>query len=261
MPEQKKTLGLVLSGGGARGIAHLGLLKALEKMGGRPQRISGTSAGALIGAFYCAGFSVEEIRSIILDNKFFKWYDFAFSKKGILKISSNEKMLRKYLRDRTFRSLQVPLSVSAVDVQSGEVVVMDSGDLVSALLASSAIPVLFEPVKRMGRSLIDGSAGDCLPVAAIAGKTDVLIGSYVNPVIKTKKQMDMLEVFDRGFHLALRHEVEAKRPEFDLLLEPPQLVNYSMFDFKKGEEILDAGCAFAMRNKDKILTLLDSNGD
>ncbi|NBQ48964.1 MAG: patatin, partial [Sphingobacteriia bacterium] len=93
----KVKVGLALSGGGARGIAHLGLLKALEELGVSLSVLSGTSAGAMISAFYSAGFSIEEIFSIVVENNFFRWHDFAFSKKGLLTVESNEKLFRNYL--------------------------------------------------------------------------------------------------------------------------------------------------------------------
>lgn len=242
----KIKIGLALSGGGARGIAHLGLLKALEELGVSLSVLSGTSAGAMISAFYAAGFSIEEIFSIVVENNFFKWHDFAFSKKGLLTVESNEKLFRSYLGNRTFSTLKIPIFLSAADVQTGELVKLSEGDLVSAILASSAIPMLFEPVLREGKLLIDGSAGDCFPVEAIRQSCDVLIGSYTNSIAATSRKLGMAEIFDRGYHMSLYSEVAIKKNHCELFLEPPRLSDYSMFDFKKAEEIYQIGYDYAL---------------
>ena len=147
--KNSKKIGLSLSGGGARGIAHLGLLKALEELSIRPDILSGTSAGTMVSAFYGAGFSITEIFKVISDNDFFKWQDFAFSKQGLLKVNSNEKLLRRFLGDLTFDKLRLPVYLSATDVQKAEVLHLDSGDVVSAILASSAIPFLFNQILNL----------------------------------------------------------------------------------------------------------------
>lgn len=249
----KIKIGLALSGGGARGIAHLGVLKALEEFNIPISVMSGTSAGAMISAFYASGFSIDEILSIVVGNNFFKWYDFAFSKKGLLKIESNEKLFRSFLGERSFSTLKIPVYLSAADVQTGKVVVLSRGDVVTAVLASSAIPVLFEPVLREGKLLIDGSAGDCFPVDAIRNKCDVLIGSYVNSVSKTTRKLEMPELFDRGYHMSLYPEVAEKIDRCEVYLEPPLLANYSMFDFKKAEELFEIGYKYALRHKQQLL--------
>lgn len=141
-------IGLVLSGGGALGIAHIGVLKALEEAGIRPDIISGTSSGAVIGAFYAAGYSISQIMYIITTNTIFHYNDIAWSTSGLLKSEANEKMYRKYFRHKYFKDLAIPLSISATDILNGKTIFYSSGDVVKVLLASTAIPVLFEPVNK-----------------------------------------------------------------------------------------------------------------
>jgi NTE family protein len=113
-------LGLVLSGGGARGIAHIGVLKALEEFEIKPDMISGTSSGAIIGAFYAAGFSIPEITDVIKTNKVFRFADLSLSTSGFLKTKSNEEMFRKYFKKKIFQELDIPLFISATDLLNGK---------------------------------------------------------------------------------------------------------------------------------------------
>jgi NTE family protein len=106
--------------------------------------------------------------------------------------------------------------------------------------------VLFEPVLREGKLLIDGSAGDCFPVEAIRQSCDVLIGSYTNSIAATSRKLGMAEIFDRGYHMSLYSEVAIKKNQCELFLEPPRLSDYSMFDFKKAEEIYQIGYDYAL---------------
>lgn len=248
-------MGLVLSGGGARGLAHLGVIKLLEENNIRPDLISGTSAGALMGAFYAAGYGIEEIAAIIRKSSLFHLSSLAWSKAGLLKGNSNEKLLRSHLGKRRLEDLQIPLYISAVDIMKGEVVTLNQGDLVKALLASSAIPVLYEPVKVKNRLLIDGSALECFPTEPLLKKCDALLGVYVNPVKPTAKKLNMMEIFDRGYHLTVYHEVERKKQHCQVYLEPPELSRYGMFDLKKADEIIEIGYKAAKAAQSKILAL------
>lgn len=224
----KAKLGLVLSGGGARGIAHIGILKVLEELGVKPDIISGTSSGAIIGAFYAAGYSITEITDIIKSNSIFHLSDMAWSTSGVLKMKANEKMYRKYFKKDSIQDIKIPLYISATDILSGKSVFYSSGDIVNAIIASSAIPVIFEPVKYKNRLLIDGSATSCFPIEPLMNKCDTIIGVYVNPVKKVRTISGMINIFDRGFHLSLYKDVQQKKAYCDLFIEPPLLTGHTM---------------------------------
>jgi len=252
---KNKTIGLVLSGGGARGIAHIGILKALEELGVKPNIISGTSTGAAIGAFYAAGYSVSQIEEIILNNHFFHFSDFAWSNSGLLSTHGNEEMFRKYFKHKSFKDLKLPLYISATDILAGKTVFYASGDVVNVILASSALPLVFKPVKYKNRLLIDGSTISCFPIEPLIKKCDMIIGAYVNPVSKIKSISGMRNIFDRGIHLTLYKDVEKKKEFCDLFIEPPALRNYNMFDFKHGKDLLEIGYRYTIRQKEKISAL------
>jgi NTE family protein len=250
-----KKIGLVLSGGGARGIAHIGVLKGLQELGIEPGVISGTSSGAVIGAFFAAGYTPSEIAEIIFGNKFFHFSDLAWNTSGFLASDENEKMFRTYLKRKRFNDLNIPLYVSATDILKGEAVFFSSGDVVKAILASSAIPIIFAPVHYKNRMLIDGSAITCFPTEPLLNKCEALIGVYVNPINKIRGISGMINIFDRGYHLTLYNEVRPKKILCDVFIEPAELVNYSMFDFKKGKELIEIGYKSVMKQRKKFLSI------
>src|SRR4051812_29128314 len=130
-------IGLALSGGGARGVAHLGVLKALLEHGIEPAMISGVSAGAIAGSLYAAGYQPDEILEIIISTKMFRFLRPAMSRVGILKMDRTDAIYLKYLTGNSFEALKIPLIVSATNLNRGETVYFDRGELIKPIQASS----------------------------------------------------------------------------------------------------------------------------
>lgn len=162
-------IGLVLGGGGARGYAHIGVLRALLEHDCKPVAISGCSMGGLVGAFFAAGKTPAEIVTFIEELNFLGLLDIG-KLGGMIGTRKLEAMLRERLPAR-FEDLELPLAVTAVDVQRGEVLILRSGDLATALLASAALPGILGPVKRGGRYFVDGGLLNNLPVDVIKTMT------------------------------------------------------------------------------------------
>jgi NTE family protein len=135
---EKYNLGIVLSGGGARGIAHLGVLKALEEIGVKPDVISGTSAGAIVGSFYASGHKPEEILDIVLNTTLFSSLRPALGR-GFLRMDRAELIYKKHLAPATFENLKTPLYISATNIINGEAVYFNEGDLILPIMAASSI--------------------------------------------------------------------------------------------------------------------------
>src|SRR5690606_32106883 len=157
-------VGLVLSGGGLRGIGHLGAIKALEEHGYRPAIISGCSMGAIIGAFYAAGYSVDAMLDIIEANNLFPTTSFRLRTSGFVDNRFLSRLIQKHIPQNTFETLKMPLYVSATNFISGASEYFHSGQLDEALLASSSIPLLFPSVKHNDSVYYDGGILDNLPV-------------------------------------------------------------------------------------------------
>jgi len=249
-------IGLVLSGGGTRGLAHLGVLKALAEMGIKPDIISGTSSGAIIGVLYSAGYSLEAIAEIFKINKIFQFNNLAWNNSGLLKSESCEKICKLYLKKKSFEDLQIPLIISATDILKGKTLFFSSGNLPKIIAASSALPVLFEPVRYKSHLLIDGSTISCFPVEPLVRRCNFIIGSYTNPVNEIKVITRITQLIDRSIHLCLLNDVNQKKNYCDLFIEPPLLTNYSMFDFKKVDEIREVGYEYTMGMKNEIQKLI-----
>lgn len=149
-------IGLVLSGGGARGFAHAGVIKALQEFGITINEISGVSAGSVIGAYYAAGFSIDEIISVTKRLELFRVIDVRLLRPGLFRLNSIRKGLNTHLKGISFDQLNIPLTVTATDFENGLSCFINSGNVVEAILASSAIPALFDPVAYEGRKLVDG---------------------------------------------------------------------------------------------------------
>lgn len=176
----KRRIGLVLSGGGARGFAHIGVLRVLERHGVVPDVIAGTSMGAVLGALYAAGVRADELYEIADDLSWRDLIDLSLSA-GLLKGEKLNAFLAEHLPE-TFEELDIPLAVTTTDVESGEQVVFLEGELVPAVRASTCYPGAFEPIRIQGRTLADGGIVNNLPVeAASILQATFTIASDVTP--------------------------------------------------------------------------------
>ena len=156
MSKKKLKIGLALGGGGALGIGHVGVLEILEENGIHVDMIAGTSMGAIVGAAYASGVKTEEMRDFANKIKTFDLVDFKFQKGAVFSGASAEKWIRNCLKCDTFEELTMPFSCVACDLLNGDMVVLDSGDLIKSVRASMSVPGIFKPVELDGRYLVDG---------------------------------------------------------------------------------------------------------
>ncbi len=245
-------VGFALSGGGARGIAHLGVVKALDEMNIRPDMISGTSSGAILGTFLAAGFTPDNLLAYIKENKIVSSLKLAMSRTGLLKMDAAIKLYATYMGVKTFEELSIPLIISATDLVKAESVYFDSGDLFIPMQASSAIPVLFKPLPHNDMLLVDGGLINNLPVEPLMGKCDVIVGIHSNPVGLNDQLGSMRKVMERCFHLAVRNTIETRRAACDLFIEPSKLSGFRVFDVSKAEQIFEIGYTHTMAQKEAI---------
>lgn len=166
----KRTLGLVLGGGGARGIAHVGFLQALHEEEVYPDYIVGCSMGSIVGAAYAAGIEPIKLKDIALN---LKLRDLAqpnlggLRAMGILKTEKVRELLVSVMGDITFDQLKIPFRCNAVDIMSGKAVVFSEGSVIDAIIASSSIPSVFEPLRKNGMVFLDGGVLDRMPAQIV----------------------------------------------------------------------------------------------
>ncbi len=245
-------IGLVLSGGGARGFAHLGVIKGLLEQGFRFDMISGVSAGAVAGALYAQGYSPDAILDIFLTTRLFKFIRPATNFKGFFRSDRMEKLCELYLPHNSFEGLKLPLYVSATDIQAGQTVFFSEGPLIRPLLASGSVPVMFEPVQIGGRLLVDGGVLNNLPVEPLLGKCDFIIGIHTNPCGPGRPLKNVRSILERTLLLAIHNNVPERARQCDLYIEPPSLCNYTTMDSAKAQEIFDIGYQFTLESAPRI---------
>jgi len=255
----KPSIGLGLSGGGVRGISHLGVLKALNEAGIFPNQVSGSSAGAIVGAMYCQGYSPDEVLKIIIETNYFKLLRPAISWKGLFNLDSLAQLLKTYLPHNDFSALKTTLIVAATDIGKGEVVYFDSGKLIDPILASSCIPGMFEPILYDSRYLVDGGVLNNLPVEPLQSSCEVLIGVNCNHLPELGKVRNVKNLIERAVMMNLNFNVYTRKGACDYFIEAPGLGKYGVFDLKKAPELFQAGYQQAMRVIEASPTLLELN--
>ncbi|WP_373513243.1 patatin-like phospholipase family protein [Persicitalea sp.] len=239
--------GLVLSGGGARGISHLGAVKALYEHGIHPDIISGTSAGAITGGLLAYGYAPEDILEMILSTSFVRYVRPTFGGSGLLRMDRLEEIYRKYIPENTFECLKTPFVVSATDIFAGETVYFREGELARPVLASSCLPGLFAPMEYQGRHLVDGGVLSNMPVEPLEGVADYIIGVHCNPFKLLHPPRNTREVVYRSLILAVHAKTKERFEKCNLLLEAPQLGDFSVYDLRKARELFVLGYRHAQQ--------------
>lgn len=234
-------LGLALSGGGAKGFAHLGVFKALEEKGIRPDIISGTSAGALAGALYADGNTPENILSFFEKKAFKEFAELAIPKSGIFKANKLKQFLKDHLKAKNIEDLNIPLKIVATDIENGTSVVFDKGPLVPAILASCAFPIIFSPIKIGQIHYLDGGLFKNFPVSTIRNECDIIIGVNVTPLTKQQYKNSLLYIAERSFHYASVANAIPDRKLCDILIEPIEIAKYPMFSLDHSSNLFDIG--------------------
>ncbi len=246
MPKRYNT-GLVLSGGGARGFAHLGVIRALEEQGISPEVISGVSAGSIVGAFYADGYSPDEILAMFIEKKIFSLVRFTVPRSGFLKLTGLRDLIRTYLRAKTFEALKIPLWIAVTNLNKGRVEYFHKGPLADVVIASSSIPVLFEPHRIGDHKYIDGGVFDVLPVTPIRNQCKQLIGVNINPHYEEKNISGLLKVAEWSFYLRILASVNANMENCDVRIDPKGLKGYGIFDMSKARAMYRIGYEEAKR--------------
>ena len=256
-PKASYTLGIALSGGSARGLAHIGVLKALEEYNLAPQVISGTSMGALIGVLYAAGHSPAHILNLVKKEHLYNLVSLKLGKNGLLKLNPITRILKEEISADNFSALKIPFYLSVANISEGKNEVKEEGPLFEYVLASISIPVLFMPQQINGKTYIDGGLYDNLPAQSIRGKCQTLIGVTVNFHESVYEFKGLRDIFQRIFNLAIEQNVAASRPLCDFLIEPRETQNYSLWDFDKVDELVELGYETAVKAiKEDILPSL-----
>ncbi|MEM4703183.1 MAG: patatin-like phospholipase family protein [Candidatus Pacearchaeota archaeon] len=261
MPKKKYNLALVLSGGGARGMAHIGVLEILEKSNIVPNVIIGTSAGALVGGMYAAGVLDKFKKELIGKKKEIKkilrvWP----SREGLIKTDKLERELKKLIGERKIEELDKKFIAVSVDLLTGKKVLIEEGTLCQAILASIAIPLVFPPLHREGTLLVDGGLEDPLPIDEgfrLARKVIAVDITRSIDKIPKKDKYNFVDILERALIIIQSEISEAalKKYRHNLVVLKPD-VNINTLEFSRSKEAISIGEEETKKNLEKIKELL-----
>ena len=241
-------LGIVLSGGGARGIAHIGVLKALDEMGIKFSIASGTSAGSIVASLYSYGYKPDEIFDIIKNLSIFKSVSPAWTWAGLLKMDGLEALLRKHIPENNFNALKIPLTIAATEIRKGHIHYFTEGELIPAVVSSCSIPAVFNPISFNGGLYVDGGLLDNLPVLPIRDKCDFIVASHCNHISSEFDARNFKMMIERSLLMAISSNTMVSRQMCDVVIEPSRMDRFSSFDIGKAIEIFDYGYQFTKQN-------------
>ncbi len=257
----RKKIGIALSGGAARGFAHIGVLKVLVENNIPIDYIAGTSAGSIVGAGIACGLSIEESIAIGKKMSWFRMTGFSYSAKGILSNASMGDFLTKNFPYKKIEDLPIPFAAVACDLETGEEVVFrDKGDLATAIRASCAIPGVFAPVESDGRLLIDGGVVSLVPTKAVQNLgADIVIAVDVNASGATYwgKPSTFLGVFVQSAMMLLRTAGKSQHYRADSVIIP-DIAHLRPDEIGKMSEFIEAGEKAALGKIDEIKKLIET---
>ena len=247
---QTHRVGIVLSGGGIRGAAHVGVLEALADQAVAPTALAGASAGSFAAAMYATGMTTEAMLDAFRASDVFSWSYFGLPRKaGLLDSEALLKVLYNVFGEKTFADTgHRELHIVATDLLKGKPHFFGVGPLALAVMASSAFPGLISPVEHQGCVFIDGGVLNNLPVEPLVGRCEILIGVHANPIPEaTPEQVDgPIAVAQRAFQLSTHVGLEARLPSCDFVIEPEGLIEIGMFEHARTDEAFRIGYEAAL---------------
>lgn len=246
-------LGLALSGGGAKGFAHIGVFKMLEECALRPDVIVGTSVGSLMGALFADGYSASEIKELFTGREFSEFAQLQLPKSGLFDSKRFHYFLKRHLRAKNIEDLQIPLIIMATDLDNGESHEFRTGSIVEAVTASCSIPIIFSPVVIDGIHYVDGGLFHNFPVSIIREECDKVIGVNVSPLVPQKYKQTIYHIAERSYHYMFRANTLEDREMCDVLIEAEEFGLYKTFDIENVELISNIGYIAAGRAFEKVL--------
>ncbi len=239
--KKKYEIGIALGGGGQRGFAHFGILKALNEKGIYPDMISGVSAGAIAGAFIADGKEPEEAFNLLKKNKFADFTRIIFPIDGFFSLDKLNDNLKNLIEADDVKDLKLPFYAAATNLTDGTVEYFDEGPLHTIIQASSSIPVVFSPVEIDGKLYVDGGIFDNVPVTPLLGKCKKIIAVNVNPMKKAKSIKNFLQVADRVTHLVVNQTIKDIKDKCDIFIEPKRTIEYEILSSDHPDKLFEIG--------------------
>ncbi|KRG14147.1 esterase [Virgibacillus soli] len=249
-------IGLALGSGGARGFAHLGVLKILQEHSIPIDVIAGSSMGALVGCFYAFGHNLEQLIRLSIAFQRNHYLDFTIPKMGFIEGKRIENLINLFMHGKNLEELKIPVKVMTTDLQTGEKVEFSKGNIARIVRASIAIPGIFTPVKINGRLLVDGGVVDKIPISTVRKMgADIVLASDVAIVNKKAEITTVYDVIMQSLDIMQTEIGTVKEGESDLMLRP-HVEEFSARSFKNIKDIIKRGEEETLRQLPKIKQLI-----
>ena len=249
VPKKPARIGLVLGGGAARGFAHIGVIQVLEEAGIRPALVVGTSAGSVVAAFYASGKNgaqLQQVAETMEEATFADWTLPLFSR-GLLRGEALARYVSTQVNGRLIENMPLPLGIVATDLNSGQGVLFQRGDIATAVRASSAVPALFQPVKVAGREYVDGGLVSPVPVRyARQMGAELIIAVDISDPPEGNAASDTLQVLLQTFSIMGKSINNFELRDAEIVVRPT-LTGVASSDFGARRRSIEAGRA-AMRS-------------
>ncbi|MDE6444100.1 MAG: patatin-like phospholipase family protein [Muribaculaceae bacterium] len=249
------TVGMALSGGGAKGFSHIGVLKAFESFGIRPDILSGVSAGSIAASLYGAGLTTDDIVQCFAEaSGFSDFTEWAIPKEGFLKLNRFGKLLESWLPVRNLEDMKIPTVICATDFDHGKSVGWSKGEIVPRVMASCSIPIIFQPVKINGVNYVDGGVLRNLPAWAIRDYCTTLYGLDCSPMKRTYHyKPSVIEIAYRSFHLMTKANTPQDIRLCDHVITIDSLSHIKTFELSALRHGVKVGYETGCRALEKIL--------
>ncbi|MDE6277559.1 MAG: patatin-like phospholipase family protein [Muribaculaceae bacterium] len=234
-------LGVALSGGGARGLAHAGALMAIEEAGLCPDVIAGVSAGSVVAVLYAAGCKPIEIASIFSERGFRDFAEFKLGGGGLFVIKRFEKFILSHLKGaRKMEDLKIPTYIGATDFDNGRPAIFHKGPIGPRMVASCSIPIVFTPVNIDGTNYVDGGVLRNMPAWIIRDKCDLLIGINVSP-LRDYDTSSVIGAAMRTYNLMAKANQAEDMAICDVAVETSEIASYKVFDLSHIHKVFVSG--------------------
>ncbi len=254
--QSPKEIGIVLSGGGVRGVAHVAILKVLEEYNLAPTQLAGSSSGAIVAALYAAGYPPKDIFDFLKTHaKIFQWRRLNYQKPGVLDAESYAEIYDPWLVGKTFEDLNKTVYICATDLLNAKFQFFSSGDLIRPLLASAAVPGVFTPIEIGDTLYVDGGTMNNFPVEPLIGRCDLLIGSFISPinVIKKEEVTNIVHLMNRATALNFYASSLNKFHLCDFMFCPNKLSEYGIFDSDRMDELYEVCYEYAVEKVQELI--------
>jgi NTE family protein len=257
LPARKRRLGLALSGGATRGLAHIGVLQALDDSHIRPDYLSGTSIGAFAAALYAFSVPLKEIRRVGQSMTPLNVSRLKLSRYALFSNEEIGKLIQSKIGNARIEESPISLAIMAVDIATGEKVVMRKGEVAPAVMASNAVPGLYRPIYIDGRMMVDGGIAEDVPISPLRPMgADVVVAVNLSAERRYSEPNDIIDIILNAVDIAIDENTKVQVRQADVLIEP-QLSHFPRMDVSRIDELIAEGYRSTMASIEKIKLLLE----